>query len=604
MNIPRPDARLGLLLATMAWAVAARGATWQVEVAHRFGDAPLKMDECVHTNAAGDVVSVTRLDYLLSRFALAAADGREVVLPGQVAYVSAGAGRTRFTLRDVPAGSFSGLRFRVGLAPDQNHRDPASIPAGDALNPTVNGLHWGWQGGFVSMALEGRWHKADATLGGYSYHLATDALAVEVEVPLRSDGAADRDLRLTLDAAKIFAEPHPIRIADGAETTHSRAGDPLAVKLGENVGRAFRAEFVAPAASVVPAAAPATMAIAAGATPYRLKVSRTFPRPSLPTDNPLTEEGVALGRQLFHDTSLSVNGTQSCASCHQAAAAFTDPGRRSSVGAEGTAGTRNTMPLANLAWQTSFFWDGRAALLREQVLMPVTNPLEMHESLTNMVRKLGRAAQGPTFAAAFGTPEITADRVARALEQYLLTLTSHGSKFDRVLAGTAVFDAEEQRGFELFHTENDPRRGQVGADCFHCHGGPLFSDFTFHNNGLDAEGGAKDLGRRLVTGDRADTAKFKTPSLRDVALTAPYMHDGRFATLGEAVAHYCTGVRRSGTLDPNLAKHPDGGIALGTADQAALVAFLRTLTDLGKHTGPASGAQSDAGMRDMKTAPL
>ncbi len=592
MKTLRPNARLGLLLATMAWAIAGRGATWQVEVVHRFGDAPLKIGECVHTNAAGDVLSVTRLDYLLSHFALAATDGREVALPGQVAYVSAGGGRTRFTLRDVPAGNFTGLRFRVGLAPDKNHRDPASIPAGDALNPTVNGLHWGWQGGYVSMALEGRWRKPDATLGGYSYHLATDALVIEAEVPLRSDGTVDRDLRLTLDVAKIFAEPHPIRIADGLESTHSRVGDPLAMKLGENVARAFRAELFAAAAPVIPAAAPGTRVVATGATPYRLKVSRTFPRPSLPTDNPLTEEGVALGRRLFDDTSLSVNGTQSCASCHQAAAAFTDPGRRSSVGAEGTAGTRNTMPLANLAWQTSFFWDGRAASLREQVLMPVTNPVEMHESLTNVVRKLDQAAHGPAFAAAFGTPEITADRVAKALEQYLLTLTSHGSKFDRVLAGTAVFDAQEQRGLELFHTEHDPRRGLAGADCFHCHGGPLFSDFAFHNNGLDAEGGAKDLGRRLATGDRADTAKFKTPSLRDVALTAPYMHDGRFATLEEAVAHYCTGVRRSGTLDPNLAKHPDGGIALGAADQAALVAFLRTLTDLGKSTGPASVART------------
>ncbi len=591
MKTLRLGTRLGLLLATMAWAVAVRGATWQVEVVHRFGGAPLKLGECVHTDAAGDVLSVTRLDYLLSRFAWVAADGREVVLPEHVAYVSTGAGRTLFTLRDVPAGRFSGFRFRVGPTPDQNHRDPASIPAGDALNPTVNGLHWGWQGGFVSMALEGRWREADGTLGGYSYHLAAGALVIEVEVPLRADGGADRDLRLTLDVAKIFAAPHPIRIADGAGSTHSRIGDPLAVKLGENVARAFRADLVATAAPVDPAAAPGTRVVAAGATPYRLKVSRTFPRPSLPTDNPLTEEGVALGRRLFHDTSLSVNGTQSCASCHQATAAFTDPGRRSSVGAEGTAGTRNTMPLANLAWQTSFFWDGRTSSLREQVLMPVTNPVEMHESLAHVVRKLERAAQGPVFASAFGTPDITADRVARALEQYLLTLTSHGAKFDQVLAGTAVFDAQEQRGFELFHTEHDPRRGLAGADCFHCHGGPLFSDFAFHNNGLDAEGDAKDLGRRLATRDRADTAKFKTPSLRDVALTAPYMHDGRFATLEEAVAHYCSGVHRSGTLDPNLAKHPDGGIALGAADQAALVAFLRTLTDLGRSTGPASVAR-------------
>ena len=257
----------------------------------------------------------------------------------------------------------------------------------------------------------------------------------------------------------------------------------------------------------------------------------------------------------------------------------TDAGNRFSTGAEGGTGTRNAMPPANLAWQEMYFWDGRAGSLREQVLQPIVNPLEMHESLTNVVAKLARADDAPSFARAFGFPEITVDRLARALEQFLLTLTSHRSKFDRVLLGQEKLTAQEQRGFELFNTEYDPRRGQFGADCFHCHGGPLFSDFTFHNNGLDAEGSAKDPGRFLVTGSRADRGKFKTPSLRNVALTGPYMHDGRFATLEEVVAHYCTGVRRSATLDPNLAKHPDGGIALSAADQPALVAFLRTLTD-------------------------
>ena len=185
------------------------------------------------------------------------------------------------------------------------------------------------------------------------------------------------------------------------------------------------------------------------------------------------------------------------------------------------------------------------------------------------------------FAHAFGTSAITADRMARALEQFLLTLTAHSSKFDQVLLGREKFTAEEQRGFELFHTEYDPRHGQFGADCFHCHGGPLFSDFAFHNNGLDAEGAAKDLGRFFVTTNRADRAKFKTPSLRNVAVTAPYMHDGRFGTLAEAVAHYATGVQRSATLDPNLAKHPDGGMPLTAEDQRALITFLGTLTDRG-----------------------
>ncbi len=136
---------------------------------------------------------------------------------------------------------------------------------------------------------------------------------------------------------------------------------------------------------------------------------------------------------------------------------------------------------------------------------------------------------------------------------------------------------QEKRGFQLFVTEYDPRQNQFGADCFHCHGGPLFSDYQFHNNGLIAD--ARDTGRSRFTGQAADAGKFITPSLRNVARTAPYMHDGRFKTLAEVIEHYCTGMKRSATLDPNLAKHPDGGVPLGGSDKEALVAFLKTLTD-------------------------
>ena len=582
---PRPLLRtLGSLVAALACAVASRAATVRVEVGHVFGDRTLHLGELNYTNAAGDVLSVTRLDYLLSDFALVTARGGTVALTNQVAYLSAGGGRTQFELRDVPAGRFTGLRFRVGVSPAVNRVDPATIAPEHPLNPAVNGLHWSWQGGYVFLALEGGWHQAGGSVGGYSYHLATDALELPVELPLAlqvTSANGPTEQRLTLDIAKIFSGVHSIALTNATASTHSRTNDPLAGQLRDNVIRAFRAE-----SPVVPAAAPAPVLAAArhvematNATPYRFRLSRFFPQPSLPADNPLTEQGVALGRRLFHDPALSVNGTQSCASCHQADAAFTDAGKRFSTGAEGAIGTRNAMPLANLAWASRFFWDGRAGSLREQVLQPVTNPAEMHESLTNVVRKLERAGYAPDFAAAFGTAEITAGRMARALEQFVLTLTAYDSKFDRVLGVRATFTAEEQRGYELFHTEYDPRHGQYGADCFHCHGGPLFSDFAFHNNGLDADGSAQDPGRFLVTTNRADLAKFKTPSLRNVALTAPYMHDGRLATLEEAVAHYCSGVRRSPTLDPNLGKHPDGGVPLSAEDQHALVAFLRTLTD-------------------------
>ncbi|MCB0221269.1 MAG: c-type cytochrome, partial [Chrysiogenetes bacterium] len=145
------------------------------------------------------------------------------------------------------------------------------------------------------------------------------------------------------------------------------------------------------------------------------------------------------------------------------------------------------------------------------------------------------------------------------------------------MAGGVELSREEQRGFELFMTEYDPLRRQYGADCFHCHGGALFQSQTFANNGLDLD--YADWGRALVTGNESDSGKFATPSLRNVALTAPYMHDGRFATLEEVVAHYSEGVQRGSTLDPNLAKHLDGGVPLSPEDRQALVAFLKTLTE-------------------------
>lgn len=236
------------------------------------------------------------------------------------------------------------------------------------------------------------------------------------------------------------------------------------------------------------------------------------------------------------------------------------------------------MPLFNLAWKSSFFWDGRAPSLRAQALMPIQDHTEMDEALTNVVAKLStKTNYAALFTAAFGSPEITPEKIGLAVESFVLTLTSFNSKFDRALAGKEQLSGDEKRGLELFMTEYDPRREQFGADCFHCHGGPLFQSQTFANNGLDAE--FKDPGRAKVTGKDSDRGKFATPSLRNVELTAPYMHDGRFATLEEVVEHYSTGQKRSATLDPNLAKHPDGGVRLSDADKRALVAFLKTLTD-------------------------
>jgi len=234
------------------------------------------------------------------------------------------------------------------------------------------------------------------------------------------------------------------------------------------------------------------------------------------------------------------------------------------------------MPLFNLAWKTSFFWDGRAPSLRAQALMPVQDHLEMDEKFENVVAKLEKTSKAD-FARAFDSDEITPERIGLAIENYLLTLTSYDSKFDRSMQGKEQLTEEEKRGFELFMTEYEPRMSQRGADCFHCHGGPLFTDHQFHNNGLSPV--ESDTGRHRVTQNDRDLYKFSTPSLRNIALTAPYMHDGRFQTLEEVIAHYDHNLRRTDTLDPNLAKHPSTGIRLNAADKAALVAFLKTLTD-------------------------
>jgi cytochrome c peroxidase len=382
---------------------------------------------------------------------------------------------------------------------------------------------------------------------------------------------------LALDLGKVLGS-HVLAPDDGSESTHSAPDDALAVTLVNAIERSwfFLQVFPTPGAPDVDAARDLRAGEGA-ATPRAFVVPPGFPQPDLPADNPLTEEGVALGELLFNEPRLSAGNTQSCASCHREERAFSDV-RATSIGADGIPGSRNAMPLFNLAWSSAYAWSGDKARIRDQVRAAIINPVEMHADLAQVKETLNRdAALRAKFAAAFGEPEISADRILLALEQYLIALVSADSKFDRAMRGAARFTEEEQRGFMLFAGEYDPARGQRGADCFHCHGGDLFTDFVFRDNGLG--GGSGDEGRGAVTGREPDRGKFKTPSLRNVALTAPYMHDGRFATLEDVIAHYDHGVVRTANLDPNLAKHPDAGLQLDHADRRALVAFLRTLTD-------------------------
>lgn len=586
-----------MLIALLLQPLMGSAASLRVDLAPVFEGAPLAFDSLRFETGEGQAVSVTRLDFLLSGVALRRADGTWLGLRDWQAFLGLRSGRSSFTLRGLPEGGYTAMRLRVGLPPELNRSDPSKYPPGHPLHPSVNGLHWGWQGGYVFFALEGGWRMGDGGLGGYSFHLATDERLTTVELPMALDLRRDTVLGLELDVARVL---EGVKLAEGAASTHSRAGDELADLLSRNLARTFAITIVqtplAPAASG-PAVREVVMAPGATLLPFAYPAS--YPRPALPGDNPLTREGVDLGRRLFAEPMLSVNNTQSCASCHRERAGLSDVARFSR-GAEGVLGTRHAMPLANLAWKREFFWDGRARSLREQVLMPVQNEIEMHESLPRVVAKLGRSGEyPPLFARAFGTPEITADRIARALEQHLLTLLPARSRFDLAMEGKAALTAEEKRGFELFNTEYDPRRGLLGADCFHCHGGPLFTNGGFANNGLDAV--FRDAGRYAVTRNEADRGKFAVPGLRDAALRTHYMHDGRFTTLEQVVDHYAGGVKRSVTLDPNLAKHPDGGVVLGASDRRALVAFLRTLT--GEPSAPITSQSSSTGSSSRRRAP-
>ncbi len=537
------------------------------------GEKELALDTGRVTRVGRNDLTLTRLAGLVSQVAFVRADGSFAQMDAQFGALDLGAGRRSVVLRGVPAGKYIGLQFHVGVAPDVNHGNPAQWAAGHALNPLVNGLHWGWQGGYVFLALEGHYLDAQQQERGWSFHLGTDARLMTVELPKPLVIDADTTIALTLDLARVL-DGVVLAPENGRDSTHSGAGDRLAEQLANNVTHAFAIRSVTAmplSARAVPTGTPLA------ATPRAFDIPAGWPQPALPPDNPLTVEGVALGKKLFDDRRLSGNGTQSCASCHAAERAFSDR-VAFSQGADGTPGVRNAMPIFNLAWAPAYAWDGGRARVRDQVLAAMQNPIEMHGDAAQVAAVLGRDAEMQrAFAAAFGEVRVTPQRIGLALEQYLLTIVSADSKFDRAIRGTDALTEEEKEGFALFVTEYDPARGRRGADCFHCHGGALFSDFAFKNNGLDRV--SRDAGRATVSGREVDRGKFKTPSLRNVGVTGPYMHDGRFATLEDVVAHYDHGVQRAPALDPNLAKHPDAGLQLTPADQKALVAFLKTLTD-------------------------
>ncbi len=315
-------------------------------------------------------------------------------------------------------------------------------------------------------------------------------------------------------------------------------------------------------------------------------VSETLPPLPTRADNPTTAAGAALGRRLFFDPVLSSTGTVSCGTCHEPVLAFSIDDALTTRGVSGVALERHAPTLVNLAWITQLFWDGGAKNLESLALAPISHPDEMGRTL-GMGPILDALAEDVTYVAqfeyAFGPGGLTASHLLRALAQYQRTIVSDQSRWDEVMRGTVDFDLDERRGEELFDIH-----------CARCHTPGLFTDGSFHNNGLDVDfGDAPEgvrRGRGRVTSDPTDIGKFRTPTLRNVRLSAPYMHDGRFTTLREVLEHYRSGMRASPTLDPSFLR-ADGppGIQMHDDELDVLERFLDTLTDHGlaaRHGAP------------------
>jgi cytochrome c peroxidase len=317
-------------------------------------------------------------------------------------------------------------------------------------------------------------------------------------------------------------------------------------------------------------------------TPYDLTYPPYFGSPQIPSNNPTTKEGVLLGRMLFYEKKLSGDNTMSCASCHKQKFAFSDS-TAFSKGIDGINSKRSSIALSNLAWQNKFFWDGKANNLEEQVAFPIQNPIEMHQDLSLAVNELqATSTYPPLFKAAFGSNLINAQNISKAIAQFERTLISSKSRYDQFRSGnSAALSNQEKNGYLLFTTHPVPAINLRGGNCGDCHSGDLQQNKTFQNNGIDSV--YTDLGFEVISGNSFDSAKFKVPSLRNIELTAPYMHDGRFNTLQEVLLHYNDHVNSKAQIFSPLiaASNTPGGTTLDLTAQemADIIAFLHTLTD-------------------------
>jgi cytochrome c peroxidase len=294
------------------------------------------------------------------------------------------------------------------------------------------------------------------------------------------------------------------------------------------------------------------------------EVPPEFPPLPSPADNPFTPEKFALGQALFFDKRLSRTGEIACGSCHLQANAFSDP-RRVSEGIEGRTGTRNAPPLFNLAWTTSFFWDGGVDSLERQAMAPIMDPNEMDLPLEQATARVAAdPSYPPRFQAVFGT-DVTPLAVTQALASFVRGLVSGDNRVDRHRRGEPhALTAAERRGMAIFEGER--------GECFHCHTGFNLTNDRFANNGTFQPGG--DVGRQRITGKANDLGRFRVPSLRNVAVTAPYMHDGSLATLQEVIDHYDRGGSGHESTDANIRK-----LRLTPGEKRDLLEFLEALTD-------------------------
>jgi cytochrome c peroxidase len=301
-------------------------------------------------------------------------------------------------------------------------------------------------------------------------------------------------------------------------------------------------------------------------TPLSLKIPEGFPNPAYNFgSNPLTEEGFQLGRKLFYEGLLSKDGNFPCSSCHQQFAAFANFDHDLSHGFNNQFTTRNSPGLFNLAWHKELHWDGGINHIEVQALAPITAPNEMAEDINNVIRKLQNHPQYPgLFAAAFGDEQINSQRILLALTQFVGSILSYNSKYDKVKRGEAAFNDAEKNGYAIFQ-----------AKCSACHAEPLFTDLSFRNTGIPLNPFIKDVGRMRITNKKEDSLKFKVPSLRNLFLTFPYGHDGSFVAVRSMLNHYSDGVQTDPNVDP-LVKNK---IPLSNLEKFYLEEFLKTLTD-------------------------